>query len=389
MTNVIKKKNLIKLYNLPKEVIHCKKCTISNQRPRISFDEKGVCSACNFSKFKKNIDWRSREIELQKLCDKYRKNTGEYDVIVPCSGGKDGSFVAHQLKTKYGMSPLCVTWAPMVYTDLGRRNLDNFVQSGFNHVLGTSNPEITKKLTYLSFRELGDPFQPFIYGQANFPLFMAIAYDVKLIMYGENGEVEYGGDMKNAYIPTRTIKDYNKHYFSGVSPEFWEKYNIFQKDLYPFKGPDENKVIKNKIEMHFLGYYKFWDPQENFYYAKNNCNFSVNDERTEGTYSKYASLDDKLDGFHYYLAFIKFGIGRATSDSAHEVRDEKITRDEGIALVKKYDSEFPKKYYELFLEYCDIDEKEFIEIIDSWRSDHIWVKKNNQWILRKPIWETT
>ena len=385
----MEKKNIIERYNLPKEIIYCKKCTISNQRPRISFDEKGVCSACNFSKFKKNIDWRSREIELQKLCDKYRKNTGEYDVIVPCSGGKDGSFVAHQLKTKYGMSPLCVTWAPMVYTDLGRRNLDNFVQSGFNHVLGTSNPEITKKLTYLSLRELGDPFQPFIYGQANFPLFMAIAYDVKLIMYGENGEVEYGGDMKNAYIPTRTIKDYNKHYFSGVSPEFWEKYNIFQKDLYPFKGPDENKVIKNKIEMHFLGYYKFWDPQENFYYAKNNCNFSVNDERTEGTYSKYASLDDKLDGFHYYLAFIKFGIGRATSDSAHEVRDEKITRDEGIALVKKYDSEFPEKYYELFLEYCDIDEKEFIEIIDSWRSDHIWVKKNNQWILRKPIWETT
>ena len=385
----MEKKNIIERYNLPKEIIYCKKCTISNQRPRISFDEKGVCSACNFSKFKKNIDWRSREIELQKLCDKYRKNTGEYDVIVPCSGGKDGSFVAHQLKTKYGMCPLCVTWAPMVYTDLGRRNLDNFVQSGFNHVLGTSNPEITKKLTYLSFRELGDPFQPFIYGQANFPLFMAIAYDVKLIVYGENGEVEYGGDMKNAYIPTRTIKDYNKHYFSGVSPEFWEKYNIFQKDLYPFKGPDENKVIKNKIEMHFLGYYKFWDPQENFYYAKNNCNFSVNDERTEGTYSKYASLDDKLDGFHYYLAFIKFGIGRATSDSAHEVRDEKITRDEGIALVKKYDSEFPEKYYELFLEYCDIDEKEFIEIIDSWRSDHIWVKKNNQWILRKPIWETT
>jgi N-acetyl sugar amidotransferase len=385
----MEKKNIIERYNLPKEIIYCKKCTISNQRPRISFDEKGVCSACNFSKFKKNIDWKSREIELQKLCDKYRKNTGEYDVIVPCSGGKDGSFVAHQLKTKYGMRPLCVTWAPMVYTDLGRRNLDNFIQSGFNHVLGTSNPEITKKLTYLSFRELGDPFQPFIYGQANFPLFMAIAYDVKLIMYGENGEVEYGGDMKNAYIPTRTIKDYNKHYFSGLSPEFWEKYNIFQKDLYPFKGPDEYKVIKNKIEMHFLGYYKFWDPQENFYYAKNNCNFSVNDERTEGTYSKYASLDDKLDGFHYYLAFIKFGIGRATSDSAHEVRDEKITRDEGIALVKKYDSEFPKKYYELFLEYCDINEEEFIEIIDSWRSDHVWVKKSNQWVLRKPIWETT
>ncbi len=384
----MEKKNILKRYNLPKEVVYCKKCTISNQRPRISFDTNGICSACNFSKFKKNIDWNSRELELQKLCDKFRKNTGEYDVIVPCSGGKDGSFVAHQLKTKYGMRPLCVTWAPHVYTDLGRQNLDNFIKSGFNHILGTSDPEITKKLTYLSFRELGDPFQPFIYGQANFPLFMAIAYNVKLIMYGENGEVEYGGDMKNAYIPTRTIKDYNKHYFSGASPESWEKYNIFQKDLYPFKGPNESNIIDNKIEMHFFGYYKFWDPQENFYYAKNNCNFSVNDERTEGTYSKYASLDDKLDGFHFYLAFIKFGIGRATSDSAHEIRDEKINREEGIALVKKYDSEFPIKYYKLFLEYCDIDESEFVEIIDSWRSDHIWVKKDNKWSLRKPIWET-
>ncbi len=138
----------------------------------------------------------------------------------------------------------------------------------------------------------------------------------------------------------------------------------------------------------FYGYYKFWDPQENFYYAQKHTGFSVNEERTEGTYSKYASLDDKLDGFHFYLAFIKFGIGRATSDSAHEIRDEKITREEGIALVKKYDDEFPNKYYKLFLEYCDMDESEFNEIIDSWRSDHIWKKVNNKWMLKKPIWET-
>ena len=254
-------------------------------------------------------------------------------------------------------------------------------------MLGTSDPVITKKLTYLSFKELGDPFQPFIYGQANFPLFIALTYDIKLIMYGENGEVEYGGDMKNAYTPTRTIKDYNKHYFSGLSPEFWEKHNIMNRDLYAFKGPDENLINEKKIEMHFFGYYKFWDPQENFYYAQKNCGFSVNEERTEGTYSKYASLDDKLDGFHYYLAYIKFGIGRATSDSAHEIRDGKITRDEGIVLVKKYDSEFPKKYFKEFLEYCDIEEDEFATIINSWRSDHIWKENNGNWVLKKPIWE--
>ncbi len=382
------KKDIIKLYNLPSHIAFCTKCTISNQRPRISFDEYGVCSACRFKDFKKTkIDWQLRETELLKLCDAHRKNNGEYDVVVPCSGGKDGTFVAHQLKYKYGMNPICVTWAPLLYTDVGRKNLDNFINAGFNHVLGTSDPVITKKLTYLSFKELGDPFQPFIYGQANFPLFIALTYDIKLIMYGENGEVEYGGDMKNAYTPTRAIKDYNKHYFSGLGPEFWEKYNIMNRDLYAFKGPDENLINQKKVEMHFFGYYKFWDPQENFYYAQKNCGFSVNDERTEGTYSKYASLDDKLDGFHYYLSYIKFGIGRATSDSAHEIRDGKITRDEGIMLIKKYDSEFPKKYFKEFLEYCDIEEDEFIKIINSWRSDHIWKENNGNWVLKKPIWE--
>ena len=165
------KRNLIELYNLPKEIKFCKLCTVSNQRPRITFDANGVCSACAFSEIKKNgIDWRKRENELEELCDKFRKDNGEYDVIVPCSGGKDGSFVAHQLKYKYGMNPLTVTWAPLKASEIGRKNLDAFIKSGFNHILGTPDPIVTKKLTQLSLRQLGDPFQPFIYGQTNFPL---------------------------------------------------------------------------------------------------------------------------------------------------------------------------------------------------------------------------
>ena len=125
-----------------------------------------------------------------------------------------------------------------------------------------------------------------------------------------------------------------------------------------------------------------------FYYAQKYCDFNVNPERNEGTFSKYASLDDQFDGFHYYLAFIKFGIGRATSDSAHEIRDKKIDREEGIALVKKYDGEFPKKYYKKFLDYCSMSDEEFEVIIDSWRSSHIWMKDNsNRWKLRNPVWK--
>ena len=382
------KRNLIKQYGLPEEVKFCKKCTVSNQRPRITFDDNGVCSACNYAEYKRSkVDWATREKELADLCGKHRKSNGEYDVIVPCSGGKDGSYVAHQLKHKYGMNPLTVTWAPLKATELGRKNLDAFIASGFNHIMGTPNPVTTRKLTQLSFRHLGEPFQPFIYGQANFPMHMAIQHNVQLIMYGENGEVEYGGDMKNAFKPTREIQDHDKHYFSDLPPEFWTEHGISLADLRPFMAPRYEKLMQNNTEIHFYGYYHFWDPQENFYYCKENTGFHPNNERSEGTYSKYASLDDQIDGFHYYLAYIKFGIGRTTSDSAHEIRDGKITREEGVALVKRYDGEFPNKYYKEFLEYCSITDEEVHEIIDSWRSDHIWMKENGEWKLRKPVWE--
>lgn len=382
----MEKRDLIKQYNLPEQVKFCKKCTVSNQRPRISFDEQGICSACNFADHKKSkIDWVMREKELIDLCNRFRKNNGEFDVIVPGSGGKDSGFVAHQLKYKYGMNPLTVTWAPLKATELGRKDLDALIASGFDNILGTPNGKTTRRLTRLAFCHLGDPFQPFIYGQTNFPLHMAVKYNVQLIMYGENGEAEYGGDMKNAHRPTRDIQDHDKHYFSGLPPEFWAEHGMTQADLRPFMAPPYESIINNKTEIHFFSYYSYWDPQENYYYCKENTGFLPNPERSEGTYTNYASLDDCLDGFHYYLAYIKFGIGRATADSSHEIRDGRLTREEGIALVKKYDGEFPRKHFQEFLEYCDITEEEVQDVIDSWRSDHLWHKVDGVWSLKKQI----
>lgn len=285
------------------------------------------------------------------------------------------------------MNPLCVTWAPLRYTEIGRQNLDAFIASGFDHILGTPNPRVTRKLTELSLRHLGDPFQPFIYGQANFPLQIAVNHGISLIMYGENGEVEYGGDMKNAFSPTREIADHSKHYFSGMPPEYWAEHGIEFADLRPFMQPDYAAIKSNQTEIHFLGYYKYWDPQENYYYCTEHTGFAPSPDRSEGTYSKYASLDDRFDGFHYYLGFIKFGIGRATSDSAHEIRDGKIDRDEGIALIKRFDGEFPATYFDEFLDYCRIDLHDFNSIVDSWRSDHVWSQTSSGWELRFPIWQ--
>ena len=193
--------------------------------------------------------------------------------------------------------------------------------------------------------------------------------------------------MKNALRPNRDIADHDSHYFSGLPPEFWVEKGINLSDLYPFRAPKYERIKENNTEIHFLSYYKFWDPQENYYYCHENTGFIANTERSEGTYSKYASLDDEIDGFHYYLSYIKFGIGRATSDAAHEIRDGKISREEGVALVKRYDHERPKKYFQEFLEYCSISEQEVEEILDSWRSDHLWKRDGEEWKLRFTVWQ--
>ncbi len=336
-------------------------------RPRISFDEEGVCSACRYAEIKAATDWEAREKELEKLCDEHRSVDGSFDVIVPVSGGKDGGFVAHMLKTRYGMNPLCVSFAPLLPTEIGKQNLAAFIASGFDVIQGHPNQQTARKLARLAFEHMGDPFQPFIYGQTNFPLRIAAAENVKLVMYGEDGEAEYGGMVKEPRA-SRKPEEHDSQYFSGKGPEFWQAYGITDREMEIFYGPKG----RQETQIHFFGYYHKWDPQENFYYCAEHTGFNPNPERTEGTYSKYASLDDRLDGLHYYLGFIKFGLGRATSDSAHEIRDGKITREEGVALVLKYDSEFPSKHFASACEYMNLDADTALRIIDSWRSPKVW-----------------
>lgn len=362
-------------------IIFCKKCTISSMRPRITFDAEGVCSACRFAEHKAKVNWDERESELELLCDQHRRGDGSFDVIVPVSGGKDGGFVAHQLKHKYGMTPLCVTWAPLLPTDIGRQNLDAFVASGFDVIQGRPNGQTTRKLARLAFEHMGDHFQPFIFGQTNMPLQISVKYKIPLIFYAEDGEAVYGGSVTKERA-SRNIEDHDAQYFSGKPPQFWIQHGMSTAELHPFMAPSYEDIKRNGTQIHFFGYYKSHDPQENFYYCAEHTGFSVNTERSEGTYSMYASLDDKTDGWHYFLSYLKFGIGRATSDTAHEIRDGKITRDEGVALVKKFDGEVPKKYLPEFLEYIGMTESEMNAVFEKWRNPEIWDGEN----LRYAVW---
>lgn len=380
------------LAHLPTEVKYCKKCVVSNQRPRITFDEDGVCSACRFAEWKqKNADWEAREKQLRQLLDKHRSKDGSWDVIVPCSGGKDSSMVAHKLKHKYGMHPLTVTWSPFKYTDIGWQNFQAFIASGFDNMLASPNGQLHRVLARRAFELLGDAWQPFAYGQVCYAFHIACKFNIPLIFFGENGEAEYGGTLKHAEIPGVPVRDWLDVYFKGqpadalLLPEDWERHKFTKADLRFYGPPSLEEIERVQPEMHYFGFYEKWVPQNNYYYAVEHTGFKANPERSEGTYSKYASLDDRLDGFHYYLAYLKFGIGRATSDAAHEIRDGHLTREEGVALVNRYDGEFPRKHFQEFLEYIDITEERFWEVCDRYRRPNLWTRDGGEWKLNHKV----
>ena len=393
-------------FGLPKHVRYCKKCVESNQRfmgsvphkdqksstkDTIVFDDDGICGACRYFEFKESIDWQGRERELRGLLDQHRRKDGRYDILVPGSGGKDSCFTSHLLKTKYNMNPLTVTWAPHLYTDIGWKNFQSWIHSGLDNQLYTPNGKVHRKLTRLAFENLLHPFQPFVLGQYSYVHKVAIEKDIKLIMYGdyypEKG-VGTGIDFTKNKLDAQlfSAKQDQTLYFGGVHIDELPEYGITKNDLIPYMPADHEKIVSGNIESHCLPYYLNYDPQRCYYYAVENCGFEANPlGRTDGTYTKYQSLDDKIDGFHYFTWFIKTGRGRATEDAALEIRNKHITRDEGIALVKKFDGELPKTYFKEFLDYIDINEEKFWEIIDAFRSPHIWKKEGGEWKLRQPL----
>tara|TARA_B100001057_G_scaffold498818_1_gene607222 strand:+ start:1529 stop:2677 length:1149 start_codon:yes stop_codon:yes gene_type:complete len=381
----MEKINISQKYNLPKEVKFCKKCVISNQRPRIVFDKDGICSACRYFEYKETIDFNQREEELKKLLDKHRSNNERYDCVVPSSGGKDSAYVAHELKSKYGMNPLTVTWSPLKYTDIGWQNLNNFNDSGFDVILGMPQGDVKKKLTKVAMIEMGDPFQGFIYGQVLFPVTIALKFGIQLIFRGENAEAEYGGSPESWSKKFLPMNEFKKIYFSNYTLDFWLKKGFTKEEL-SFFYPPLSKEFENKIcDSYFYGYFRNWSNHSNFYYASKHTGFKPNVRRTEGTYTKYSSIDDKLDTFHQWFALLKFGHGRCTANAAREIREGYITREEGVALVHKYDTEFPKLYFKEFLEYTNLSEDEFWDIAERWRNHNLWTKKNNEWVKKYPV----
>ncbi len=412
-------------YGLPQDIEFCARCVISNQRPNstveykhtatskkkvISFDEEGICDACRQAEKKEEIiDWDRRRAELQTLCDKYRSRTGAHDCLVPGSGGKDSFYQSWMLKYEFGMNPLTCTWAPNIYTDWGWRNFQRWIHAGFDNYLMTGNGRVKRLMTRLAVENIFHPFQPFIIGQKGFAPRFAQRMGIPLIFYGEN-EAEYGNPIADNTSAQRTFdyfsaSDESEIYFGGTSVhDLVHKFGVRRADLEVYMPSNPQDLEKHSIEVHYLGYYLKWHPQAAYYHAVEHGGFEASPERTAGTYSKYNSIDDKIDDFHYHTTFIKFGIGRTTYDAAQEIRSEDIEREEGVALVKRYDGEFPERFSEECFKYLSLPPEEFPEaskhfespvmdrdyydaLANRFRSPHLWAHENGEWRLRRRVFD--
>ncbi|CAI2717005.1 N-acetyl sugar amidotransferase [Nitrospina watsonii] len=411
-------------FGLPREIQFCKRCVISNQRPNsaveyahtkesrkatINVDEEGVCDACRLAESKQGtINWEEREHELRDLCDSFRSKDGSYDCLVPGSGGKDSFYASHILKTQYGMHPLTVTWAPHIYTEWGWRNFQRWIHAGHDNYLMTPNGRAHRLLTRLSVEVLFHPFQAFIIGQKSLAPKMAAMFNIPLVFYGEN-ESEYGNPLADASSARRdhayfTSQDQESVFLGGVSlADLKNRFKVEEQDLLPYMPADPAELESKKTEVHYLGYYHKWHPQSCYYYSVEHGGFEASPERTPGTYSKYNSIDDRIDDFHYYTTGIKFGIGRATYDAAQEIRSGDIIREEGVALVKRFDLEWPERFADEIFQYLSLPPKEFPDaakmfeqpimdreyfnrLADTFRSPHIWKHEDGQWHLRHAVW---
>ena len=391
---------MIKKNNMKSKTFYCSKCLFSNHivlpsvitnddknqsnKERVSFKD-GVCQACLYckKKYNKKIDWDKREKQLNKFLENYRSKNSSYDCIVPGSGGKDSVFQAHILKTKYNMNPLTVTFSPHLYSSIGVNNFHKWPLKGDVHnFLYTPSGKLHSKLASLAFKNLLHPFQPFIFGQRNYVVHMARLFNIKLIFTGESHN-DYGADdikeeKEKFLFPFKywTTKDHKEPILiSGLTiEELKKKHSINREDLKFYLPITRKEAIESEIKYIELGYFEKFSPQENYFLATQVTGYEPNDRRTEQTYSKYSSIDDKLDPFHYYTAYVKFGYGRATTEASNEIRHNYISRKEGLKLVRKYDHEFPARYFNDILDYLNISEKEFYKTLDKFRNPKIWKK---------------
>ena len=371
---------------------YCKKCLYPDTKPQIIFNDEGICSACVNHDKKEIIDWDKKRQEFQDILDKYKsRNKTNYDCIIPVSGGKDSHYQTYVIKKEFGLNPLVINFHPHDQTELGKKNLENLKKIGVDCIEFSPNPEVYLKLARFGLKELGDFQWPEHLGIFTIPVQMAVKLNIPLIIWGENPQLEYGQptDVNKDISLDREWNEKNGGYFlDKIKPKDMVKYGFQLDELRPYIYPTDEEIRKVGVTGVFLGSYLKWDIFKQLDIVKK-IGFKESVDKKEGTYDGWENLDVYFTVFHDYFKFLKYGFGRATDHASIEIRYGRITREEGLELVKNNEGKIPRQYLKEFLEFADISMDEFLEICSKFTNKKIFKVDDEQNIIQDENGEVT
>lgn len=366
----------------------CKLCLMPDTRPRIVFTD-GVCNACLYHEAKKEIDWDARKTEFLELVERHR-GSGPYDCVVPFSGGKDSATIAWRLKFEFGLNPLLVCYGQLLWTEVGRRNLDRVCGLGFDIIYWRVNQQVSRSLAKRFLVERGHPKQHYDAGVNSVPVRTAVQFNIPLIFYAEHGESEYGGlVLSDEHRRSRDLTEVLENQI-GDDPRNWAAGDLSERDLWPYVYPEPHEAFK--VKAFYFSYFFPWDIYENAKFAREKMGFEqaqngdeiyhlspqathwvnwvnwVNWGKSDGSFEGFDSIDDKIDDLDFYMMHVKFGFGRATRMASRLIQGGHMTREQGMELVERYDGEFPETYLNDVLNYLDMTREELDEVIEKHRN---------------------
>jgi len=347
---------------------YCQTCLLPDTKPDLAFDSRGICTACTAFEDRPSIDWADRARQLQDLLATFR-SPGSWDCVVPVSGGKDSTFQVLKL-LEFGANPLCVTATTCDLSEIGQRNIENLRNLGVDHVAFSPNPRVRRELNRIGLLSVGDISWPEHVGIFTIPVRAAVAYGVPLIVWGENPQNEYGGPATAAsgsLLDRRWLEEFGGLLGLRVS-DLPESSQLRPSDLIPYEYPSDAELERVGVTGIFLGYFTPWDGYTNALLAQAN-GFETSPKVISGSAVNYENLDNYQTGIHDYFKFLKFGFGRATDICSMHIRRGRMSRKEGLEIVRRRDGMFPWEYLgrslKEILEPLDLTVSEFIDVCDE------------------------
>ena len=347
-------------------------------KPDLLIDDEGVCNACRSFEKRAKIDWKVRFDELLQILERYRnKNGSNYDCIVPVSGGKDSTFQALKLK-EWGFNPLCVTATTCKLTDIGRANIENLKTRGLDFIEYTTNPQVRHTINRIGLRQIGDISWPEHLTIFTIPVRIAVQMNIPLLIWGENSQNEYGGpaaDSENNVLNRRWLEEFGGLLGLRVTDLIGQE-GITERDLIAYTYPSDEELKRVGVTGLFLGYYLPWDGYANALFSQAH-GMKTYQTAIEGSMVNYENMDNAQTGIHDYFKFLKFAFSRTTDFACLHIRRGRLTRSDGIRIVKERDGKFPWSYLgykaEDILKEIDVSLDEFISICDRFTNKRLFV----------------